>query len=71
MKKTALALLSFSLGLAPWVTQASNGYFSHGYGTRNKALAGAGVALPEDAMGIAVNLKSLLDRINRAWGSRD
>ncbi|MBF0146751.1 MAG: outer membrane protein transport protein [Magnetococcales bacterium] len=55
MKKTALALLSFSLGLAPWVTQASNGYFSHGYGTRNKALAGAGVALPEDAMGIAVN----------------
>jgi long-chain fatty acid transport protein len=34
---------------------ATNGYFSHGYGTKNKALAGAGVALPQDAMIAATN----------------
>ena len=34
---------------------ATNGYFAHGYGTKNKALAGAGVALPQDAMIAATN----------------
>jgi len=34
---------------------ATNGYFGHGYGTKNKALAGAGVALPQDAMIAATN----------------
>lgn len=34
---------------------ATNGYFSHGYGTANKALAGAGVALPGDALTVATN----------------
>ncbi|MFQ5707740.1 MAG: OmpP1/FadL family transporter [bacterium] len=31
-------------------TQATNGYFRHGYGTKNKGLAGAGVALPLNTM---------------------
>jgi long-chain fatty acid transport protein len=43
------------LGLCVPVAQATNGYFSHGYGTKSKALAGAGVALPQDAMAAAVN----------------
>lgn len=34
---------------------ATNGYFSHGYGTKNKGMAGAGVALPQDAMQAATN----------------
>ncbi len=34
---------------------ATNGYLTHGVGTKNKALAGAGTALPQDAMDIANN----------------
>jgi len=34
---------------------ATNGYFGHGYGVKNKGLAGAGVALPQDAMIAATN----------------
>lgn len=34
---------------------ATNGYFSHGIGTKNKAMAGAGIAMPEDAIDIANN----------------
>nr|VFJ45691.1 MAG: long-chain fatty acid transport protein [Candidatus Kentron sp. DK] len=35
--------------------QATNGFFSHGIGTKNKAMAGAGVALAEDALSGAIN----------------
>jgi long-chain fatty acid transport protein len=34
---------------------ATNGYFPHGVGTRNKAMAGAGMAKPEDAISIVNN----------------
>lgn len=34
---------------------ATNGYFAHGYSAKNKAMAGAGVALPQDALAAAVN----------------
>lgn len=34
---------------------ATNGYFNHGDGTKNKAMAGAGMALPEEAMAIVNN----------------
>lgn len=34
---------------------ATNGYFAHGYGTKNNALAGAGVALPQDSLAAATN----------------
>ena len=43
----ALAMVSPAL--------ATNGYFTHGYGTLSKALAGAGVALPQDTMAAAIN----------------
>jgi long-chain fatty acid transport protein len=39
----------------PGVSEATNGYFSHGYGVRNKAMAGASTALPQDAIAVAVN----------------
>ncbi|HEY3412488.1 MAG TPA: outer membrane protein transport protein [Armatimonadota bacterium] len=34
---------------------ATNGYFTHGFGTKSKGMAGAGVALPQDAMIGATN----------------
>ena len=37
------------------VAQATNGYSPTGFGTANKGLAGAGVALPQDAMAGATN----------------
>ena len=35
--------------------QATNGYFTHGYGAISKALAGAGVAMPQDTLASATN----------------
>jgi len=34
---------------------ATNGYFTHGIGTKNKGMAGAGLAMPEDAISVANN----------------
>jgi long-chain fatty acid transport protein len=34
---------------------ATNGYFTHGIGTKNKAMAGSGIALPEDAIDVVNN----------------
>lgn len=34
---------------------ATNGYFSHGYSIKEKALVGAGVALPQDSLAAATN----------------
>ena len=39
----------------PSVSEATNGYFAHGYGARSKALAGATTALPQDALAAANN----------------
>ena len=37
------------------VSIATNGYFPHGIGTKNKSMAGAGMAMPEDAISIVNN----------------
>jgi len=34
---------------------ATNGYFTHGVGTKNKGMAGSGLAMPEDAISVANN----------------
>ncbi len=34
---------------------ATNGYFTHGIGTKNKSMAGGGIALPEDAIDVVNN----------------
>ncbi len=39
----------------PILANATNGYFTHGTGLINRSLAGAGVALPQDAMAGATN----------------
>jgi long-chain fatty acid transport protein len=40
---------------------ATNGYFSHGYGTKTKGTAGVAVALPQDALVIAANPAGLIE----------
>ena len=37
------------------IASATNGYFAHGYSIKNKALAGAGVALPLDSLAASMN----------------
>lgn len=50
------SLLALAVAAAvPMTAHATNGYFSHGYGTKSKGMAGAGVALPQDAMAAATN----------------
>jgi len=58
---TAMILL-FALELA-----ATNGYFSHGYGTKNKSMGGAAAAMPLTTLSGAVNPAGLVfvaDRID-------
>ena len=58
MKRTTKKLLTvaFTAALfAPMAAMATNGYFAHGYGIKNKGLAGGGSALPQDAMIAATN----------------
>ncbi|HLT14698.1 MAG TPA: hypothetical protein VK006_11435 [Marinobacter sp.] len=41
--------------LVPGTALATNGYFSHGYGTKNAGMAGAGTALSQDSIAAATN----------------
>lgn len=43
------------------VAQATEGYFQHGYGARQQALGGAGVADSRDAMALSLNPAGLVD----------
>ncbi len=52
--KLVSALMVSGLFAAP-VVQATNGYFAHGYSTKEKGLAGAGVAYSQDALAAATN----------------
>ena len=52
-----MALATFAVGEA----QATEGYFQYGYGARQGALAGAGVADSRDAMSLSLNPAGLVD----------
>lgn len=54
IRKSVLAVAVSGL-LATPLAHATNGYFMHGYSTKNKGLAGAGAAFSQDAMAAAVN----------------
>lgn len=54
-KKTILATACVAVLSVPFAAQATNGYFAHGYGAKNKGLAGGGVAFAQDAMAAATN----------------
>ena len=54
LKKSLLALSVSSVFMASSAF-ATNGYFAHGYSTKEKGLAGAGVAYSSDALAAATN----------------
>ena len=54
VKKSSLALSVLGL-ILPLSALATNGLYQHGYGVRTNAMAGAGVALPLDALAAATN----------------
>lgn len=54
VNKSLLAIAISGVLLSPAVN-ATNGYFSHGYSTKEKGLAGAGTAYSQDAMAAATN----------------
>jgi long-chain fatty acid transport protein len=49
-----VAVVAMTLTLVP-AAEATNGYFTHGYGTTSKALAGAGVAFVQDTLVAGTN----------------
>ena len=51
IKWLVLIVTLFAVGSA----YATNGYFTHGTGTKNKAMAGSGIAMPEDAIDVTNN----------------
>lgn len=59
MRKLSL-LLALAGAMAPGA-QATNGYLAPGIGLKAKGMAGAGLALPEDALAAALNPAGLLE----------
>jgi long-chain fatty acid transport protein len=53
-KLVPIAVLA-SAACVPLTAQATNGYFSHGYGIKAKGMAGAGIAYGQDAIAAATN----------------
>ncbi len=54
-------ILTIACILAMPAAFATNGYNSHGIGAKNKAMAGAGMAIPDEAIAIANNPASLTE----------
>ena len=54
VNKSLLAIAVSGVLAAP-VANATNGYFAHGYGTKEKGLAGAGAAYSQDSMAASTN----------------
>jgi long-chain fatty acid transport protein len=50
-----LVFATLAAGMVPVTASATNGYFSHGWGSRSKAMAGVATALPQDALVSATN----------------
>lgn len=55
MKRSINRLLPVFLLAMPATALATNGYFTHGLGVKNKSMAGAGTADPQEAMAITNN----------------
>lgn len=58
------AAIAASVAIAP-VVEATNGYFKIGYGSKNRGMAGAGMAFGQDALSPAVNPATLAGIGNR------
>ncbi len=53
--RRSLVVALMTAGAIPVTASATNGYFSHGWGTRSKAMAGVATALPQDTLVTATN----------------
>jgi long-chain fatty acid transport protein len=60
MKKQLITGLAIAGALSTFQVCATNGYFTHGYGTTHKGMAGAGVAVSEELMSAANNPATLV-----------
>jgi long-chain fatty acid transport protein len=60
--RLATAIVTLLLTTPLWAT---NGYFTHGNGTKNKGMAGAGLAMPEDAISVANNPAAALSNTGK------
>lgn len=60
--RLATAIFTILLTTPLWAT---NGYFTHGIGTKNKGMAGAGLAMPEDAISVANNPAAALSNTGK------
>lgn len=55
MKKQLAVAVAFGAAVMSGQALATNGYFTHGLGTKNQGMAGAGTASPQEAMATALN----------------
>lgn len=55
VKKSLVLAAAVAAAVAAPGAFATNGYFQHGYGIKAQGMAGAGVALPQDALAAATN----------------
>jgi len=55
VRKVATVIATVMLTLSAGSAYATNGYFTHGLGTKNKGMAGAGLAIPGDTISVANN----------------
>ena len=65
--KSAVTSAAVAAVLASPLAQATNGYFKIGYGSKNRGMAGAGMAFAQDSLAPAVNpatLASVEDRVD-------
>ncbi|MCB1666300.1 MAG: outer membrane protein transport protein [Pseudomonadales bacterium] len=56
---------AIAISLLPVTASATNGYFTHGIGVRSLAVAGVGVALPQDGLAAALNPAGIARLDNR------
>ncbi|MCK5360945.1 MAG: outer membrane protein transport protein, partial [Gammaproteobacteria bacterium] len=60
-RKHVLVLAVAATMALPGAAMATNGYFGHGYGVKSKGMAGAGVAMPLDAMDATTNPANMVN----------
>ncbi len=65
-KQKIIVSMLIAGGLASPLANATNGYFSHGYGMKDIGMAGVGIALPQDALAAATNPAGMVMVGNRA-----
>lgn len=66
MKRNVVLALAVAAAVAAPSAFATNGYFTEGQGTVNRGMAGAGIAMPQDALAAAINPAGLV-KLGGRW----